>query len=124
MTENINDALIECVKAAGGSKAVAPILWPEKDPIAAQRQLLDCLNEDRPQQLNPGQVLLVMRLARERGCHAGMEFFASSLSYAAPQPVEPDDQVADLQRKFIEATEQLSKMAERIQGLQRVRAVA
>ena len=124
MTENINDALIECVKAAGGSKAVAPILWPEKDPIAAQRQLLDCLNEDRPQQLNPGQVLLVMRLARDRGCHAGMEFFASALSYATPQPVEPDDQVADLQRKFIETTEQLSKMAERIQGLQRVRAVA
>lgn len=126
MIENITDALIESVKAAGGAKAVAPILWPEKDPLAAQRQLLDCLNEDRPQQLNPGQVVLVMRLARERGCHAGMEFMAATLSYAAPQPVEPKDEADELRRKYIEAAQSMAKMAERIEALERagLRAVA
>jgi len=126
MIENITDALIECVKAAGGSKAVAPILWPEKDPLAAQRQLLDCLNEDRPQQLSPGQVVLVMRLARDRGCHAAMEFLSSTLSYAAPQPVEPKDEADELRRHYIEAARSMAKMAEKIEALERagLRAVA
>lgn len=129
MIDNITDALIESVKAAGGSKAVAPILWPEKDPLAAQRQLLDCLNEDRPQQLNPGQVVLVMRLARERGCHAGMEFLAAALSYAAPQPVEPKDEADELRRQYIEVARsmaKMAKMAEKIEALERagLRAVA
>lgn len=126
MIDNITDALFESVKAAGGAKAVAPILWPEKDPLAAQRQLLDCLNEDRPQQLNPGQVVLVMRLARARGCHAGMEFFCSALSYAAPQPVEPKDEADELRRQYIEAARSMAKMAEKIEALERagLRAVA
>ncbi len=56
--------------------------------------------------------------------HSGMEFLASTLSYSTPQPVQPQDEAAELQRKFIEATDALAKMADRIQALQRVRAVA
>ena len=40
-------ALVEAVKALGGSKVVGCKLWPEKAPDAAQRLLLDCLNDDR-----------------------------------------------------------------------------
>lgn len=123
--DTINDALIACVKACGGSKNVGPTLWPEKTTDAAQRLLLDCLNEDRPQQLNPEHVLLIMRMGRERGCHAVMQFYADQLSYSAA-PVEPKDEADELRRQFIESTRTLAKMAQRIEQLERPspRAVA
>jgi hypothetical protein len=112
----LTEALIECVKAVpGGSKAVGPALWPEKDPGAAQRLLLDCLNDDRPQKLAPEQVVLVARLARERGCHAYARYLADALSYAEPVPVEPKDIADDLQRQAIEMGRQLTEMLARLE---------
>jgi hypothetical protein len=125
--ETLNDALIACVKACGGSKQVGPVLWPEKAPDAAQRALLDCLNEDRPAKLSPEQVLLILRLARSKGCHQGMDFIATELGYAPPVPVEPRDEVAELQRQFIEAVRaqaELAKRIERAAGRVTMRAVA
>lgn len=113
--DSFNDVLIACVKACGGSKQVGPLLWPEKAPDGAQRALLDCLNEDRPAKLSPEQVLLVLRMARARGFHAGMEFIASDLGYTAPTPVEPKDEVAELQRQFIESVRLQSALADRIE---------
>lgn len=97
----INEALIECVKACGGSKQVGPLLWPDKAPDAAQRLLLDCLNDDRPHHLTPTQVVMVMRLARDRGCHAGMAALAAELSYAEPVPIEPRDEADELRRRVL-----------------------
>ena len=114
MNESFNDALIECVKACGGSKAVGVALWPAKGVEAAQRQLLACLNPDRNEKLGPDEVLHVMRLARARGCHVAMGHLAAVLGYAEPVPVDPLDEKAELQRKFIEATRELQAMAARI----------
>lgn len=113
--DTLNDALIECIKAAGGSKQVGPQLWPEKAPDTAQRMLLDCLNEDRPAKLSPDQVLLVLRLARARGFHDGMNFIAVELGYGTPVPVEPRDEVADLMRAFNESVAQQASLADRIE---------
>lgn len=113
--DNINDALIACVKALGGSKQVGPLLWPDKTPEAAQRLLLDCLNEDRAAHLTPDQVVMVLRLARARSCHVGVDFILSSLGYAPTLPVEPKDEAAELQREYIQAIELQRSIAERIE---------
>lgn len=118
MSESLNSALVECIKACGGSKQVGPLLWPEKSPDAAQRLLLDCLNEDRPAHLTPDHVMLVLRLARSKGCHAGFEYMAEQLGYAQPQPIEPRDEVAELQRQFVAATQAMSALAARMERLQ------
>lgn len=99
--ESLNEALIDCVKAAGGSKVVGPLLWPEKTQDAAQRLLLDTLNEDRPAKLSPEQVLLVFRLARAKGHHDGVAFLLADLGYAPPVPVDARDEAAELQRQFM-----------------------
>lgn len=114
---SLNDALVGCVKALGGSKQVGPKLWPEKTPEAAQRLLLDCLNEDRPAHLSPDQVLLVLALARAKGHHEGFGFMADHLGYAAPVPIEPRDEVAELQRQFIAATQAMTELASRMERL-------
>lgn len=99
--ESLNDALIDCVKAAGGSAIVGAKLFPEKLAKDAQRALLDCLSPDRPAKLSPDQVLLVLRLAREKGFHEGFGYMAAQLSYAEPVPIEPKDELADLIRQYL-----------------------
>lgn len=119
--ESLTDAIKEAVRLCGGTKVVACQLWPEKSPDAAGRALVDCLNEHREARLSPEQLMLVSRLARARGCHSIMSYMAQECGYAAPAPVEPADEAAELQRQYIESTKALLKMAERIE---RLRAVA
>jgi len=108
--DSVNEALVACVKACGGSKQVACVLWPEKAPDSAQRLLLDCLNEDRPAHLSPDHVMLVLKLARAKGCHAGFYYMADVLGYTQPTPIEPRDEVAELQRQFVAATQAMAAM--------------
>jgi hypothetical protein len=115
---SLNEVLIECVTAAGGSKLVGAKLWPEKLVDHAQRALLDALNDDRPHNLKPDQVLMVAELARAAGCHAFMTHCAGRLHYLAPVPREPADELADLQRAFVAAMAELPKLAAQIQSLQ------
>ena len=125
--ESLNQALIECVKVAGGSKVVGHKLWPEKAVDAAQRHLLACLNEDKPERLSPEHLLMVMRLARERGCTVGIDYMLRELSCSPSQMIEPRDEVVELQRQFIEAVRAQAKLAERIEraaGRMHMRAVA
>jgi hypothetical protein len=127
MHESLNDALIACVKAAGGSKQVGPLLWPEKAPDAAQRMLLDCMNDERPAKLSPEQVMLVLRLARAKGYHDGMAFVLGDLGYAPPVPVDPRDEAAELQRQFMDVmgkAETLVQRMERAAARMTVKAVA
>lgn len=116
--DSFNEALVGAVKVLGGSKVVGCLLWPEKAPDAAQRLLLDCLNDDRPAHLTPEHVLLVLRLARQRGHHEAVAWLLENLGYAPPQPVEPRDEAAELQRQFIEASRMMSQLASRIERLQ------
>lgn len=112
--ESLADALREVVRACGGSKPVGARLWPEKAPDAAARLLQDCLNDARPEKLSPDQVLLLARMGRERGCHAVLAFMAAECGYAPPQPVEPEDERAALQREYIEAVKVLAVLSTRL----------
>lgn len=115
--ETLNDCLIECVKAAGGSKVVGNLVWPEKTIDAAQRHLLNCLADGRAERLNPDQVLLIAALARKAGCHAYMQYCAQRLLYAHPVPREPAQELAELQRSFAASVAQQAAMLAQIQGL-------
>jgi hypothetical protein len=112
--ETLNDALIECVKAAGGSKAVASILWPEKPLNDAQRLLLACLNTERSEKLCPNQTLLLLKLAKDAGSHIGINFICNSLNYSLPTPIEPEDEKAQLMREFIQAQKAMSQLADKL----------
>lgn len=119
MDDSPNKALEAVVKALGGSKVVAPRLWPEKGVLEAQRLLCDCLSDDRPAKLDFAQVLFILRLARERGIHAGMHYIADSLGYSQPQPIDPRDELAELLRQSIEANAETQRRQERIERLLR-----
>ena len=114
--ECLEDALREVIQAAGGPKVVACLLWPDKTPEAAHRLLLACLNEDRAERLNPGQLVVLLRLGREKGVHAGMSYLSGECGYQA-KPVEPEDERAMLQRQYIESVKEQRQMIERMERL-------
>lgn len=117
MNESINDVLVDCVKACGGSAKVGPKLWPEKPNAAAQRLLLDCLNEERPAKLSPEQVVFILKLAHSKGCHVGMEFLCSDIGYAAPVPTDPRDELVELLKTSNELREKQLAVSSRIEKL-------
>jgi hypothetical protein len=126
MDDTPNKVLERVVVALGGTKQIAPRLWPDKTIDDARRLLCDCLNDERPAKLDLSQVLFILRLAKDHGVHEGMHFVADSVGYSRPTPVEPEDERATLQREYIEAARQMAKVAQRMEALMAptVRAVA
>lgn len=112
--ESISDALKEVIQQAGGSKSVACKLWPEKTPDSAHRTLLDCLNENRAEKLSPEQVLFLLRIGREVGCHSAINYLTREAGYSDPQPIEPEDEKAKLMREFIAAQKAMSLIADKL----------
>ncbi len=100
--ESLYDALKDCVRAIGKPAEVGKAMRPEKSSDEARTWLTNCLNPDRPEKLDPEQVMWILREARKIGCHAGMTFLARDCGYADPQPIEPDDEKAALQREFVQ----------------------
>jgi hypothetical protein len=121
--ESINDALQAAVMALGGYKKVGPSLRPELPIDQAAGWLRDCLNPSRREKLAPEQVMLILRAARQAGYHAAMQYLAFDTGYKAA-PVDPQDQEAQLQERFIDAVEGLSAIQAQLQRIQRLRAAA
>jgi hypothetical protein len=119
--ESLNDALIDCVKACGGSKSIGVEIWPAKGVEGAQRHLLACLNPDRNEKLSPDEVLLIARLARDKGCHIYMQYLAQALSYSEPEPKDPEDELKELIKQQNELSSALLASRQRIEkALQRI----
>lgn len=116
--ESITDALREVIQAAGGAKVVGSKMFPDMTVDYAAGRIRDCLNNDRRERFTPEQVLMLLRLGHQVGCHAAMAFMAREAGYSDPQPVEPEDEVARLQREYVEATKALLQMANKIDAMQ------
>lgn len=124
---DINSLLIECVKAIGkyeadrhgfvdekkrpaGSKYVGATLWPEKEVQQAQTLLLNCLNPDRAEKLNPDQAYLIEKMARDRGCHLAINFRCEDMSYTQPTPLQPIDEKEQVMRTILEKQDELATL--------------
>lgn len=114
--EDFDSALTTCANALGGAKVVGVMLRPEyqNEPDKAARWLLACLNPARDEKLSWDQTFKILREAKAIGCHAGMYYISQHCSYADPQPIEPADAAADLERKFINAVDTLADMSKQI----------
>lgn len=112
--DSFNEAIRDAVKALGGSKQVAPLLWPTKGVESASRYLDDCLNQDRNAKLGPEELLTIARLARQHGIHCIADFFCQESGYGKPTPIDPQDQVAAMQQEFIASVKILQQIEARV----------
>ena len=112
--EDVYEAIKTDVMALGGAKAVGLILWPEKKEKAGD-YLNTCLNRARPEKLDPEQVELIIKLAKEAGSYATRYFQCDNTGFTRPTPIEPEDERAKLERDFIEAVKHLDGIKKQLE---------
>lgn len=113
------DALKATVLALGGYQQVGAKLWPDKTPQYAGRNLADCCNPNRSERLRPSQLLLVMRWARDKGCHILAEHFMAEAGYSKPEPIDYEEEAVDVLQQMEEVLGVAGALAGR---LERIRA--
>lgn len=113
--ESISDALRELVASLGGTKAVGARMRPELPADHAGRWLNDCLNDSRREHMTPEQLMWLLTEGRRTGIHGAITWIATECGYSAPQPVEPEDERAQLQREYIEAAKSMARLAAKIE---------
>ena len=119
--QDLDDALTAAIHALGGFKDLGVRLRPELQmkPVAAAQWLRDCLNPEKRERLNPDQFLTLLRMAREADYHAAKHWIDAELGYAAGAPLNPRDELAQLQRAWIESVHLQKELADKIERLAR-----
>ena len=116
--EDIYQALNDGIRAIKGEyKAVGHALWPEKDIQRAANDLKDCLSRTHQKKLDPEQVIFILKLSKQAGCHVGMNFIADSCEYEKPKSIVPSEKLPSLQKEFIQSAKAMSMLAEEIKKL-------
>ncbi len=116
--EDVSDAYRATVQRLGGFKKVGAELRPELDPEKAGEWLRNCLDRGRREVLNPDYCLEVKRMARQAGCHIIEAYEHDYLGYRAPEPIEPVDEIAELQKAFIQSVDDNKRLLERLEQAQ------
>lgn len=113
--EDIYEALRTDVLACGGNKVIGSILYADMPPDKAGDKLARCLNQDHPQDLKPGQTLLIIREASKAGSFATIFYICTDANLSKPERLEPEDEKAKLHRQFIEMGKAMQKIASQIE---------
>jgi hypothetical protein len=98
--DSIFDALRAIVQHAGGPKVVGPKLYPAKSIDDARVALLNALNPDRPEKLDPEQVVMLLRIGREAEFHEAKHWLDAETGYTQSEPVDADDQAIALAQRL------------------------
>ena len=112
--DTYEDAIRDCVTALGGFKRVGSALWPAMPADDAGRKLSACLNTDKREKLDLGELRLIRREARKAGIHILAHYEARDAGYSEPQPLNPEDEAAQLQREFIASVKALEAIQARM----------
>lgn len=115
--ERIEDACAEVIDRSGGRKKFAAEMWPDKLVADAHNHLNACLNPAKRERFSPDQLLYIARRGRAVGCHSLITWLAREAGYSDPQPLEPEDERAALQRQYVDAVKAMSRINERMERL-------
>ena len=86
---------------------------------------MDCLNSSRAEKLDGEQIIVLLRFGHDCGCHAGVWYISKGAGYSEPDPIEPDDEKAELMRQFVAVGKSLQSITARIESLNgNVRSIA
>lgn len=86
-TESLYTALDDIVRACGGYKKVAGKLWPKK--ATGYHSLKNKLNPEHHEKFDLDELLLLLAMGREIGCHTAMYFLADETGYERPKVAAP-----------------------------------
>jgi hypothetical protein len=113
--EDYAEAIRATVQALGGFKRIGHELKPDLSVEAAGRWLADCCNPEKREKLSPSELAWIRRRARQESVHLLAAFEMQDAGYAAPQPVEPEDERAALMREFVRASKVFGDLLARME---------
>ncbi len=116
--EDIYEALRNIGQAYGGSKKIGALLWQSLPIDKAGEKWANCLSRTRAEKLDPEEVIAVLKIGRQIGCHMGAHYIAEQCGYRF-EAVEPEDERAALQRQFIKAVQDLKTIETKMEKLPR-----
>lgn len=112
--DSYEDAIRDTVMALGGFKRVGSILWPAMPADDAGRKLSACLNTEKREKLDLGELRLIRYTAREKGVNTLMSYECRDSGYAEPVPITPEDEAAQLMREYIAAVKLMDSIQSRM----------
>lgn len=115
--ETPEDALRAAVQSLGGSKKVGIMIWPDKGVDNASRLLMDCLNTSRAEKLDVSQVMRVLALAKDAGCHSPFSWMAGAIGYDVT-PITKAEEVDRLTTVVEQSTKTLAAALQQIERIQ------
>ena len=121
--DRLEDAVRAAVDALGGPKKAGAMLWPTLKIEDAARKLLHALDPDRAEKLAFAELDMIGREAAKANCHTIPAYLADAWGYERPRRVEPEDEMAVLQREFIASVRQQEELAKRLDHLMSLRLV-
>lgn len=114
--QDLREALRTLVAHLGGVKRIGAQMRPDLPADDAGRWLSKCLDRERPEKLSFEQLLYLLRLGHDAGCHVAMQYLAAEAGYHAT-PIEPLDERAALERQFIDSVRALHAIESRMERL-------
>jgi hypothetical protein len=103
-------------KRKAWSKVVGHMLWPTMDPDDAGKKLANHLDKNRSEKLEIREYLWLKREAKRAGCHILHAFDCEFTEYQVSNPVQPKDELVDLQTRYINAAREMKEIADRIES--------
>lgn len=116
--EDLQTALMDVVRAVGGPKKTGALMRPELPADESGKWVTDCLNKAKREKLSLEQILFLLKMGRQHGCHTAINFIAAETGYSNPSPVDPEDESAALQRMFMESVKAQEQIVKRLEKLQ------
>lgn len=115
--EDIYSAFRTDVQKCGGFKTVGNLLWPTMDVTKAGERLSQCLTADRPEKLSLAEIQFIKKMAKKKNSFAYITFDMEDVGMTKPQPIEPEDERAQLQKAFTESVKIQAQILKRMEAL-------
>lgn len=123
-TEDLYTALDDVCRAYGGYKKIAGVLWPKV--ATGYNKLKNKLNADHHENFNPDELLHLLSIGRELGCHTALYFMCDETGYERPKPAAPKSKRAELlelDAKLADRRAQIARDLDRLEAAEVLRAV-
>lgn len=117
--DDVDDALNNLVQDLGGFKKVGPQIWPAMSAEEATQRLRHCLNKSRREKLGQHELIFLLQMGRKAGSHRAKQYLDEVTGYTRSAPADPADEVAELQRLYIESVQAQRAIADRLERLVR-----
>lgn len=100
------------VRSGKEFKQVAQAVFPSLAAQSAYARLKSCLNPEKDEKLSADEHLFVANFCGE---YDYLYYSAGKCHHSLPQPIAPQDEQAELQRRVVSAVEDLKRLASRLE---------